>query len=306
MHTKKRLAWVTVTMALVSTLCCAERPASELPMYGSAPLSTEIQEINDQFIRWAVQEFGTREKASRDAATRAWRCFYENDLSTAMKRFNQAWLLNTNNAEAYQGFGDIMGRRSETEDTEHNLKESIRFLEIANQKAPKNARIMTDLALSHTMLGAVLRQPRRPAADDEFAKAQALLEVAAKIEPSYPLLHYNWSVLEFYRGNYIRAKARLDEAERLGFTPAPEYLKDLNRLKDEDVSGRQRTSGSDLQITNKRFRQRARVCLWVIGLRGKPPTTDDPRLCRRRGLIRAPNFDAKQFAVAAHVTMRHE
>ena len=34
----------------------------------------------------------------------------KNDTKTVMKRFNQAWLLNTNNPQAYWGFGIILAR----------------------------------------------------------------------------------------------------------------------------------------------------------------------------------------------------
>ncbi len=220
---------------VVLLLCgCRDTPINEIPMYGEGLESPSIQKANQEFIDQAVKTDGTREKASKAASDRAWQYYYQkHDVSTAMKRFNQAWLLDTNNANAYWGFGIIVGQRAEHADTERNLRQSITFLETACEKSPNNSRIMVDLAFSHTMLGAaVLKQHHRPGVDDEFAKAQALFESAMNLEPDYPLLHYNWSVLEFYREDYSSAKTRLDEAVRLGFKPDPSYLKDLNRLKD--------------------------------------------------------------------------
>ena len=214
--------------------CATYTPTNELPMYGGVEKNAEEKAADDKFVQCIIENLGSKEKGSDDAAICGWQYFYQNDPVTAMKRFNQAWLLNTNNAQAYWGFGVIIGQRSLHANTEDNLRQSIAFLEIAIEKAPGNARIMTDLAYSHTMLGAaVLKQQQRPSADEEFQKAQNIFEDALMIDPAYPLIHYNWSVLEFYRGNYSSAKAKLDEAMRLGFTPAPDYLKDLTRKKKE-------------------------------------------------------------------------
>ena len=229
----RALALLSVAALL---LCgCSPLPMNEIPMYGGIPRSPEMQKADQEFIDQAVKIDGTREKASKAASDRAWEYYYQDDLRTAMKRFNQAWLLDTNNVAAYWGFGNIVGQRAEYADTELNLRQSIMFLETANGKSPNNARIMVDLAFSHTMLGAaVFKQQHRSGADDEFAKAQALFESAMKLEPDYPLLHYNWSVLEFYREDYLSAKTRLDEAVRLGFKPNLGYLKDINRLKEQN------------------------------------------------------------------------
>ncbi len=146
-----------------------------------------------------------------------------------MKRFNQAWLLNTNNADAYQGFGAIVGRRAKTE---ADIRQSITLLETASEKAPENGRIMIDLAVSHTTLGAFLNFKKKTGAEDEFSKAQTILGEAMKTESTNPNLYYNCSVLEFWKKNYLNTKAKLDEAVRLGYKPTPSYLEDMNRLKE--------------------------------------------------------------------------
>ncbi len=46
-----------------------------------------------------------------------------------------------------------MGNRALKEDTEYNLKESIKFLEKARELDPTNDEIIRNLAYSHTLLG---------------------------------------------------------------------------------------------------------------------------------------------------------
>ncbi len=59
-----------------------------------------------------------------------------------------------------------------------------------------------------------------------------MYESAMKLDTKYPLLHSNWSVLEFYMGNYPKAKERLEQATNLRFKPDPAYVRDLeSKLK---------------------------------------------------------------------------
>jgi len=205
-------------------------------MYGGLEKSKEIQKKDQGFIDWAVKEFGTREKASKDAADRGWQSYHNNDLSTAMKRFNQAWLLDSSNAQAYWGFGIIVGIRAAENHPEENLNESIKFLQMAYDKDPANARIMADLAHSHTKKGYFLKWKHKIGDEDEFSKAQLIFANAAKIAPADPTINGLWSILYFYKEDYIRAKEKLDTAIAAGYKPEPLYVKDLNK-KLKNLSG---------------------------------------------------------------------
>jgi tetratricopeptide (TPR) repeat protein len=199
-----------VAVALHSYACAVERPVNELPMYGGQHNPS----------------VGTNKANSKSAAELGWKYYYSGDLDTAMKRFNQAWMFDRENVDALWGFGLIMGQRASQEDTEKNLRESIKYLAMANARSPKNARILVDLAFSHTILGDYLLSNKK-SAKDEFNKARTLFQQAEKLEPEYPLVYSNWSVLEFYTGNYSSAKKLLAKSKKLGFKPDPAYEKDL-------------------------------------------------------------------------------
>jgi tetratricopeptide (TPR) repeat protein len=187
-----------------------ERQINEMPMYGGQH----------------NPDVATNKESSKSAAQLGWKYYYSGDLDTAMKRFNQAWMFDRENADVYWGFGLIMGQKASQEETENNLRESIKYLGIANKKKPKNARIMVDLAFSHAILGEYLLSKKK-IAKDEFNQARILFQQAEKLEPEYPLLYSNWSVLEFYAGNYESAKKLLAKSKKLGFNPDPDYEKDL-------------------------------------------------------------------------------
>lgn len=208
----KKNTIVCLTIFLLGHLVSAERLINEIPMYGGRPRT----------------EAPLNPEASRHASMRGFQYFYSGDISTAIKRFNQAWLLDTNNAEAYWGFGIIMGQRASQGDSEKNLKESIRFLQMANEKEPKNGKIIGDLAFSHTILGHYY-QTEGKGGKENFEKAGKLFIEAFKADPKYPPIVGNWSVFYFYTGDYKKAKSKADEAVRMGYQFSPDYIKDLEK-----------------------------------------------------------------------------
>lgn len=212
-------------------------PLNAIPMYGLEKVTPEEKKSNDDFIAWGLNEYGDLEVASKDAVARGWKSYYQGDLSTAMKRFNQAWLFDGNNAEAYWGMGLVMGGYAETEKMRAGklVGLSLSLLELANKKMPGNGRLLTDLGIAHMLLGkVVLAKQGQPGVEGEFAKAESLFHDAVRLEPDYPLAHFNWAVLELYRGNYEGAKAKLNVAVRLGYEPTKEFLQDLEYLRGKE------------------------------------------------------------------------
>lgn len=212
---KNRTAMLLLVVGLAAPLCRAERPENELPMYGGK-LHPNVEQNKD---------------FSASAAKLGWQYFYRGDVDTAIKRFNQAWMFDTNNVDALWGFGLIMGQRASQGDPETSLKESIGFLKMANDKDPKNGRIIGDLAFSNAILGHYYKSEQKndKAAGAHFAEAGKLFADAFKADPKYPPIIANWSVFYFYTGNYQKAKSKADEAIRMGYEFSPDYINDLKK-----------------------------------------------------------------------------
>jgi tetratricopeptide (TPR) repeat protein len=138
-------------------------------------------------------------------------------------------MFDRENPEVYWGFGLIMGQRASIEDPESSLKESIRFLEMANDRAPEDGRIIGDLAFSHTILGHYFQANEKndKKAQGHFETAGELFSKAYMIAPTYPPITANWSVFYFYIGNYEKAKIKANEAIMLGYRFSPDYIKEL-------------------------------------------------------------------------------
>lgn len=201
-----------ILLLLINGVSLADRPTNEEPMYGGKH-NPEVEENIER---------------STSAASLGWQYFYKGDIKTAIKRFNQAWMFNRNNPEAYWGFGLVMGQRAMQENTEQNLSESIKYLKMATQLSENNAKIIVDLAFSKTLLGAFLKDKKEKSFSRHFSEAGSLYSKAEDIEKNYPALYYNWSVLKFYEDKYEIAKSKLLKAKELGYEADPGYEKDLN------------------------------------------------------------------------------
>jgi hypothetical protein len=75
-------------------------PISQIPMYDGRKFTPEQRNANERFINGSIDEFGSLETASEAYVEFDWSYYREGDLATAMKRFNQAWLLDDKNPGA--------------------------------------------------------------------------------------------------------------------------------------------------------------------------------------------------------------
>ena len=103
-------------------------PLNELPMFGEYKKTTWQVKVDDEFIRTAVSNFdGNRDAAAEYFARAGWNFYYQGNKSTAIKRFNQAWLLNPDNQNALWGFAVISRQRGKAES-------ALRFYEMALER----------------------------------------------------------------------------------------------------------------------------------------------------------------------------
>ncbi|HEY9146920.1 MAG TPA: tetratricopeptide repeat protein, partial [Thiobacillus sp.] len=102
----------TVLLMAFSTSLRAEGqvPIDQVPMYGGMDRSAipELKAGDEKLIADTTSRFGTREKASAAFVNNGFAYYQRDDLANAMRRFNQAWLLDPSNPEVYAGFGSVL------------------------------------------------------------------------------------------------------------------------------------------------------------------------------------------------------
>ena len=108
----KRNVLLVLVLVICFYGCSKATPVNEMPMYGNRPPTPEEQKAHDRFIKDVISETGSREEAAKQGVEYAWSCIGRGDLKMAMRRFNQAWLLDPGNADVYYGFGTILKRQN--------------------------------------------------------------------------------------------------------------------------------------------------------------------------------------------------
>lgn len=121
-------------------------PINELPMYGERVKTTAQIRADKAFIKTATKGGKSREDAAEYFAQTAWNSFYKGDQTTAIRRFNQAWLLDPNNQHALWGFAVIAGGRDQ-------IEEAIRFFRMAIENGPENSSLRRDYKFALKELG---------------------------------------------------------------------------------------------------------------------------------------------------------
>ncbi len=114
-------------------------------MYGGLKKCDEQLEIDKDFLVDCDKVFKDRSEATQHHIDKGWEYFYKNDLDTAMMRFNQAWLLDSTNADIYWGFGNILGMQQK-------FSESLRFFEKSLALNSNNSKVWQCSATSYGQL----------------------------------------------------------------------------------------------------------------------------------------------------------
>jgi len=103
-------------------------PVNELPMYGGFEKTAWQKQADETFMATVLPDFGNdRGAAANQFAEDAWKFVYSGDNTTAIKRFNQAWLLDPENTKALWGFAVISRARG-------NSEAALRFYEMAIER----------------------------------------------------------------------------------------------------------------------------------------------------------------------------
>lgn len=190
-----------------------------IPMYGYPHVEKPgwYKEADEKFIRCMVVEksappnlteedknctdrFPSREEASKRVAEFGWNYFHKGDYSTAMKRFNQAWLLNPNNYAAFWGFGLLLSKQGKFTESLIHFEKSLSLVE-SNDK--DRLHLLNDAANVYSEQAH--NESDKVKAQTSFARANVLLEEAVKIDPQNGKTYINWAVSLYFQGDYLQS-----------------------------------------------------------------------------------------------------
>jgi tetratricopeptide (TPR) repeat protein len=196
-----------IITAVVLTTCSAaavaqggKLPLNLIPMYGYPDIEKPeaLKKVDEEFIRNVV-DGGSREEASRRFAGEAWNLFRKGDGANAMRRFNQAWLLNPDNYQPYWGFGALLFAQKRPSEAVVHYEKALSLISEASEKP----RLLSDVGRAYSMLGFAESDPAK--SGDLFAKSHALFGEAIKLDPQYANAYRNWAMSLYVQENYKMA-----------------------------------------------------------------------------------------------------
>jgi len=199
--TPTRIVPILLTIALI--LCTQLAFADDrnlLPKYGGLPETDWQKAANASFIAGMDKDYhGDRKKASMDMAARGWQYLAMGDLDNAMRRFNQAWLLNKKNGVALWGMAAILSSAGKHDDSLKLFAEAEKFVDEIN--------FSVDYAKAVGKAGA--SQNDDVLLKDAFDRFERIYKKA----PQNTLNLQNWATTLFSIGKYPEAWAKVKLAE---------------------------------------------------------------------------------------------
>jgi tetratricopeptide (TPR) repeat protein len=209
-HTLRYDSLMTFLRTVLMTLLLAAGSATSVtfaqdanlkPKFGEAPKS-DMQKAADAKFLAGVDEYykGDRKKAANDLSSRGWQFLRQGNKADAMRRFNQAWMIDNSSGSALWGMAAI---QAEAED----IATSMKLFSEAERFVGDDVDFAVDYAKTLGLAGAETK--------DEVLVKQALTRFARLHEraPQHTLNLQNWAITLYYVGNYRDAWQKIQLAE---------------------------------------------------------------------------------------------
>ena len=224
----------TVLFMAFSTSLRAEGqvPIDQVPMYGGIDRSAipELKAGDEKLITDTTSQFGTREKASAAFVSNGFAYYQRDDLANAMRRFNQAWLLDQSNPEVYAGFGSVLHDQGKNCEAMQMMEKALMLNPPTFQGIyPDAARTIALCAVSDKKLTAESRIKL-------FERSEFLYKKAEELEPNKAYLYGSWATAYYWRGQYSEAWAMVAKVRAAGGKPHEKFLGLLREKVPEPVS----------------------------------------------------------------------
>jgi hypothetical protein len=221
--------------AVSSTVPAAEAGAQDpslLPMYGGLDRQSDpvLKGADEALIEGTTKAFGSRAAASKRFTDEGFRFYFRDDLSTAMRRFNQGWLLNPKNPDVFYGFMAVMNDRGKYCDARQLGEQAFALGLERSAETLADAGRATALCAMHD-----------PGVDDAtksaYIKQSSLyFSEALTLKPDSSYVYGMWATVSYAMGNYQEAWHYVDLARKNGGQLPDRFLKMLKEKMPEPKS----------------------------------------------------------------------
>jgi len=228
--------WVVMFLTLW-TLCglplvaqAAQEPNPDtLPMFGQPAVTRPdaLKKTDELFIKNAVANYGDRTAASAAAAAQGWASLRNGKSATALRHFNEAWLLSPSSPGAFWGFGAVLSGQGK-------LAEAIEHLEAARDLLSSDEKqlvqLLADIGVVRSAYAAALPRERELERAQHFSAANQCFAESLELQPDYAPSWRDWAMSLYDQERYSEAWLKASRARELKAEPFPaDFLSKLNR-----------------------------------------------------------------------------
>jgi tetratricopeptide (TPR) repeat protein len=177
--------FVLATVVWASVGACIAQDISVQPKYGLIPKTAEQTDADAKFLA-IIDGYckGDRKKPANEIAARGWQMLREGHLQDAMRRFNQAWLLDNSNSAALWGMGAIQANTGKA-------PESLPLFAEAEPALKEDTNFAVDYAKAIGIAGAQAK--RSDLMKDAFARFDRIYQK----NPQHTSNLQNWAITLF-------------------------------------------------------------------------------------------------------------
>lgn len=135
----------------------------------------------------------------------------------AMRRFNQAWLLDPTNPEIYWGFGSILHDQEKMCEAMTHFEKAVSAGRYISGLYPDAGRVFSECAVENKGLSADDRQKLYDRADVLFAQA-------AEKDKNKGYVYVTWAIAYYLREQYPQSWEMVKKARENGGEVPPQFL----------------------------------------------------------------------------------
>ncbi|MGE8702932.1 MAG: hypothetical protein ACN6O5_09620 [Achromobacter sp.] len=210
----------------------AQSASAEAPMYagGDRRAAAALRASDEQQAAEAVKTFGSSSAAAQARVEEGYRLFREDQPGSAMRRFNQAWLLNPDNPEVYAGFAVVLESQRKICQAMSMMDRAISLNPPAFRGIHADAgRIAARCAAEDKTLPPEARIAATTRSDEWYRKGEA-------VEPDKGYLYASWATAYYWRGQYGEAWAMVHKSRAAGGSPDAEFVRMLRARMPEPAA----------------------------------------------------------------------
>lgn len=221
----KPVSWMASLLLAAALAGCASTAAppqsvyDELPMYGGQDRQSipALKAADETLILDSMREYGSRDAASEQFAAQGFRFYREDDLPNAMRRFNQAWLLNPANARVYWGYASVLNDRNRYCPARAQIERALELGAASPHALADGGRLNTLCATQERGLPADMKK-------SYLARAAGLYTRALRDAPHSDYVYGSRATAAYWTGDYAAAWRDVKQQRALGGAPGTHFL----------------------------------------------------------------------------------